>query len=159
MDPLILTTLLELQQAIARHEPDLQENPIESLKAASYLLIVKTPELLQITVNPFSVNQLEYTLKEVVYTLATAFIAYEREMPNVEELWGENTEPGEDMLKAKLVRYSSNLYACSHAYPETAMESNLDYDLRQYLMFLYVYLKTKGIELMQVADLVFRDYV
>lgn len=78
------------------------------------------------------------------------------EMPeDAVALWGDQTMPSVDMLRAKLIRYASNIYAVAHAYPETALESNLDYDLRQYLTFFYAYLKAHRLELMPFVE----DYV
>lgn len=72
--------------------------------------------------------------------------------PDTAEMWGDNTRPSIDMICAKLVRYSSNMYAVAYAYPETVLESNMDYDLRQYLMFLHAFGEHYGVNLMDLVQ-------
>ncbi len=53
---------------------------------------------------------------------------------------------GTDILFAKLVRYSSNIFCISHMYPEEIKEGLLSHDLNQLLYFLIVLLKTYNLD-------------
>lgn len=63
----------------------------------------------------------------------------------------EVTAPSLDMTLAKLVRYSSNIFSVAFAYPNEAMESNLDYDLRQLLYFLHFFSKEHDFTIVEAA--------
>jgi hypothetical protein len=143
------TMLSELSQQVSATQ-------LEDLKYCVGVMLQSTVSILDLNITPFTDRHFRFHVKEILFALCLGYAAYQVEIPErPADLWGDSTEPNMDMVKAKLVRYASNLYACTYAYPETVLESNLDYDLRQYLTFLYVFTKHHGVDLLDLA----REYI
>ena len=89
---------------------------------------------------------------DVLWYVAVAYKALDLPIINnpAEDL-EEITPPKTDMILAKLVRYSSNIFSVAFAFPMEAMESNLDYDLRQLLYFLHFFCEENGFTLLDSA--------
>jgi hypothetical protein len=140
-----------LQRKIA-NELDLSD-PSGLFIAACQEMVKEVAKLIGSSSNIFGKPWIESSLVNLLYALCVGYTAYEREIPdNTAALWGDNTEPNDLMIMAKMVRYSSNLYACAGAYPSTCLDSNLDYDMRQLLTFMHVYAKRNDIDLMKLVE-------
>lgn len=89
---------------------------------------------------------------DVLWYLAIGYYALGIEIEeDPSEALAETTRPEMDMILAKLVRYSSNVFSVAFAYPLEAMESNLDYDLRQLMYFLHYFAEEQGTSIMEAA--------
>lgn len=131
---------------------------IEEFKSAVQDIYTNTATLLSIKVNLFGHFAFETCVENILEALCFAYTAYNRDLPeHPVELWGETTVPGVDFMRAKLARYSSNLYAETFANPDTVLDSNMDYDLRQYTTFLYVYCEHNGLDIMGVVQNVYEQ--
>lgn len=71
---------------------------------------------------------------------------------NTWDEWGDLTRPELDLVAAKLVRFSSNLCAVAMANPDTCLDSNMDFDLKQYIMFLHMYCELRGADYMKICE-------
>lgn len=121
------------------------EDPLKTFQVVTTELFITTADIIRGKMSGyFDGYSLDTLVNLAVLEVVLAYTALQIEVPqSVENLWEDTTLPSIDMICAKLVRYSSNLYAVAFAYPETALESNMDYDLKQYLMFLHAYYTLK----------------
>ena len=86
---------------------------------------------------PLDVKNLAEEVGDILWYLVLAHKALD--YPLIEEAdkaIAELTQPSLDLILAKLVRYSSNIFSVSFAYPEQAMDSGLEHDLRHLNIFL-----------------------
>ncbi len=82
-------------------------------------------------------KNLKEEIGDVMWSISLAYYALDEPIPaDIDSEIVELTAPGLDMILAKLVRYSSNMFATCFAYPYDSMKSNMDYDLRQLLTYL-----------------------
>jgi hypothetical protein len=140
-----------LQQKIAK--PETPETTLKEFQSACKYMLIGTSEIIKFDDGvPLSTFR-KYNIAWIVRSILKAYVCLDIDAPeSTADLWGSSTRPDFGMIKAKLVRYSSNMYAVSMAYPDTCLESNLDYDLRQYLMFLHAYCEALDSDLMKICD-------
>lgn len=85
--------------------------------------------------------------KDLLRELVKAHIAYSCEIEDrPDEILKEATRPQQDLLLAKLSRYSSNIFAVTYAYPETALQSGLDHDMKQLTFTTFMLCESLGID-------------
>lgn len=112
---------------------------------------MKTAQLVDYAKENVGIGRLNVPVIQAVCAILVAYTMLELPAPeNTADLWGDTSVPSIDLMYAKLVRYSSNIFAVSLAYPESCLDSNMDYDLRQYLTFLDILCKGYGIDLMKL---------
>lgn len=114
-------------------------------------LFLKTAQLVDYAKENVGIGRLNVPVIQAVCAILVAYTMLEIPAPeNTRDLWGDTTVPSIDMIYAKLVRYSSNIFSVALAYQETCLDSNMDYDLRQYLTFLDILCRHYDIDLMRL---------
>lgn len=145
-----LETLTDLQRKVTATASS-QEERLYEFQTACRELFLKTAQLVDYAKENVGIGRLNVPVIQAVCAILVAYTMLELPAPeNTADLWGDTSVPSIDLMYAKLVRYSSNIFAVSLAYPESCLDSNMDYDLRQYLTFLDILCKGYGIDLMKL---------
>jgi NTP pyrophosphatase (non-canonical NTP hydrolase) len=132
--------------------------PYEDLKNGVAGLVTEVAELIDLYKRnivygvSFTRKALVEEIGDVLWYLALCHYAFGITMvADPREYLIDITRPGTDMILAKLVRYSSSPFCEVHAYPETAMDSNMEYDIKQLLLNLQFFCEIHSITLFEAA--------
>lgn len=133
---------------------------VETLQKVSQQLVWHVGDLLRAYEDyTFSAEKdpalLETYLKRIVHKTLRAYLIFgltpvADPVAELEQMAAETTLPDMNRVISKLVRYSSNVCSCAYAYPETVLESGLNYDLHWLIMFCYIFSHLLGLDMNEI---------
>ena len=153
-------TLGQFQKKLTeiRNKPDIDR--LSDFKMGVTGILIHVTDLINAHtgINAFSLKgDYKDTMKGAVamllFFLVTSFTIYEATVPeNPEDLWIDQTEPGMDMILAKLSHFASNLFSVTYSTQEDVFDSNMEYDLRNLVKFLHVFSKNYGFTISDACE-------
>lgn len=154
----ILTGLQEYQRlALITKSPSINE--YEDLRHTASGLVTEVGEIVDtykrhwFYKKPLDTKNLIEEIGDVLWYVAVAYHALDYPIP--ETPWTDLeglSRPNLDLILAKLSRYSGNIFGVTFAYPEEAIDSGLNYDLRQLLYTLSYLAEMHSTTLLEAAQ-------